>query len=204
MGRWARENDFDDVVGAAVDSVTQVQGPWAGLSRDQAVAAVKAVIAKESAFDPSRVRGEPQLGDASVGLMQVLYSTARGLGYPGPIGDPDNLTGLFTPGTNVYLGATYLWQKLVQTGGDLEAAFSAYNGGYRPELGFGGRRDGSTPLVCLQWKPTAPPSGRVVSRDCAVIGSTAPGTFSNQKYVDLAGDYYAYFFGAPPGQAGPA
>lgn len=199
MGRWVRESDFDDLVAASVDSATGVRGPWP-VSREQAIAAVKAIIAKESAFDPAVYRGEPQAGDASVGLMQLLLTTARSLGYPGDAGDPSTLSGLFEPGTNIYLGTLNLWDLLTSTGGDLSAAFSAYNGGYRPELGFGAVRTADTPTVCLQWKPTAPRTGRSVARDCQVIGSTTPGTFSNQRYVDLATNYYAYFFGSGPGQ----
>jgi soluble lytic murein transglycosylase-like protein len=203
MGRWARERDFDALVGVAVDSATNTLGPWAPLTREQAIAAVKALIAKESGFQPDRVRGEPQIGDASVGLMQVLYSTAKGLGYPGPVGSPQGLTGLFAPGTNIYLGTKYLHQLLSKTGGDLDAAWSAYNGGYRPSLGFGARRTASSPRVCLRWKVTAPATGRTVARDCEVVGDTEAGKFSNQsRYVDAVRNYYAYFFGPGPLAAG--
>ena len=203
MGRWVREREYDALVGAAVDSIANVSGPWAPLTREQAIAAVKALIAKESAFNPASVRGEPQLGDASVGLMQVLYSTARGLGYPGPIGDANTLTGLFAPGANIYVGTKYLHQLLSKTGGDLDAAFSAYNGGYRPSLGFGARRTTATPRVCLRWRSGAPSTGRTIARDCELLGDTEAGKFSNQtRYVDLARNYYAYFFGAAPLAAG--
>jgi hypothetical protein len=203
MGRWAREREYDDLVGAAVDSVANTQGPWAPLSREQAIAAVKALIAKESAFNPERVRGEPQIGDASVGLMQLLYSTARGLGFPGPIGSPNDLTGLFAPGANIYVGAKYLHQLLSKTGGDLDAAWSAYNGGYRPSLGFGVRRTAATPRVCLRWRSGAPSTGRTIARDCELLGDTEPGKFSNQsRYVDVVRNYYAYFFAPGPLAAG--
>lgn len=203
MGRWAREREYDALVGTVVDSIANVSGPWAPLSRDQAIAAVKALIAKESGFNPASVRGEPQLGDASVGLMQVLYSTARGLGYPGPVGEAATLTGLFAPGANIYVGTKYLHQLLSRTGGDLDAAFSAYNGGYRPALGFGQRRTATTPRVCLRWRASAPVTGRTITRDCELVGDTEPGKFSNQsRYVDLVRNYYAYFFGAAPLAAG--
>lgn len=204
MPRWTRENDFDPLVWAAVDSVTNTLGPWRGLSRNEAFAAVKALIAKESAFNPAAVRGEPHLGDASVGLMQLLYSTARGLGFPGPIGDPVQLTGLFSPGANIYTGAKYLWRQLQNTGGNLDAAFSAYNGGYRPSLGFGALRTTSTPPVCLAWKPTAPKTGRILARDCARVSPATAGVFSNRDYVTAARNYYNYFFVRLPGQQGPA
>jgi Transglycosylase SLT domain len=204
MGRWAGENNYDSLVEASVDSIAALSGPWAPLTREQAIAAVKALIARESTFRPDSVRGEPQAGDASVGLMQVLYSTAQGLGYPGEVGDAATLTGLFDPGTNIYLGTKYLWTLFHKTGGSIQAAWSAYNGGYRPSLGFGARRTASTPVVCLVWKPTAPRTGRTIAQDCQVVGSTTPGEFSNQPYVNAVSNYYTYFFGSGPPRAGLA
>lgn len=203
VARWARENEFDPLVRAAVDSVANQVGAWP-IPKEQAFAAVKAVVAAESAFNPSATRGEAQIGDASIGLMQVLLSTARRLGFPGDSGDRTRLTGLYTPGTNIFIGTKYLHSLLRQTGGNLDAAFSAYNGGYRPHLGFGGKRTTSTPRVCLQWKPTAPSTGRTIDRDCALVGSTKPGTYSNQRYVDKCRNYLDYFFVSSPGQRSPA
>lgn len=203
MGRWARENEFNSLVRNAVVSVANIWGAWPGMDQDHAYAALKAIVARESRFDPAALRGEPQVGDASIGLTQVLYSTARTLGFPGPVGDRVTLTGLYAPATNLFIGAKYLWKMLDKTGGDLDAAFSAYNGGYRPELGFGARRTASTPPVCLVWRNTAPKTGRILSRDCAVLGSQKVGEFSNQSYVTAAHDYYNYFFGTLPGK-GPA
>jgi hypothetical protein len=204
VGRWARENEFNSLVRNAVDSVANIWGAWPGLDRDRAYAALKAIVARESRFDPAALRGEPQLGDASIGLTQVLYSTARGLGFPGPVGDRVTLTGLYAPATNLFIGAKHLWKQLARTGGDLDAAFSAYNGGYRPDLGFGAKRTADTPRVCIVWKVDAPKTGRILARDCAVVGSTTPGTFSNQTYVSTTRDYYNYFFGMSPGNKSPA
>ena len=209
MGRWARENEFNSLVRNAVDSVANIWGAWPGLDRDAAYAALKAIVARESRFDPAATRGEPQLttvlgGDASIGLTQVLYSTARGLGFPGPVGDRVTLTGLYAPATNLFIGAKVLWKMLQHTGGDLDAAFSAYNGGYRPDLGFGAKRTATTPRVCLMWKVDAPKTGRILARDCAVVGSTTAGMFSNQTYVSTTRDYYNYFFAMSPGNKSPA
>jgi hypothetical protein len=139
-----------------------------------------------------------------VGLTQLLLATARGLGYEGELGDPRALTGLFDPAVNVYLGAKYLHQQLQRTGGNLDAAYSAYNGGFRPTLGFGALRTAATPPVCLAWKATAPLTGRILGRDCAKVSPTVPGVFSNQDYVTAARSYYNYFFGIPPGKDSPA
>jgi soluble lytic murein transglycosylase-like protein len=188
MGRWAREQDFDALV----------QASSASFGGRVAPEFIKAIIAAESAFRPESLRGEPQIGDASIGLMQLRLATARALGYPGAVGDPGALSGLYEPGTNIFLGTKLLDQLLTQTSGDLDAAASAYNGGYRPDLGFGALRTVDTPAVCLVWKSTAPTAGRTLANDCQVIGSTTPGTFSNQRYVDRVKDYRDYFFVAPP------
>lgn len=194
---WHNEQKYD----ALVDATVVALRPWP-IPETDVTPALKALIGIESGFDATAHRGEPQLGDASVGLMQVLLSTARGLGYTGVMGDPEGLTGLFWPDTNVWFGARLFRTLLGNTRGDLRAAASAYNGGYRPALGFGGLRTASTPVVCLQWKASAPPTGRTIAQDCAVTGDTTPGHFSNQRYVDRWQAAYDYFFhsaaGNPP------
>lgn len=200
MGRFARENEFDPLVKNAVESVATMDGAWP-IPKDRAFALVKGITAAESGFNPSALRGEPQIRDASIGLMQILYATAKGLGFPGPIGDRTKLTGLYAPATNLYYGARLLRKLLLQAGNEA-GAMSAYNGGYRPDLGFGRPRTATTPRVCLQWKSTAPASGRTIDRDCEVLGSTTPGTYSNQRYVDKVKNYTDYFFRTPP-VAGP-
>src|ERR687896_339502 len=63
---------------------------------------VAAVIEQESGFDVHAFRAEPQIGDASRGLMQVLYGTAKWMGYEG---DPE---GLFDAETSLRYGCVYL------------------------------------------------------------------------------------------------
>lgn len=60
-----------------------------------------ATIMVESGGDTYAIRHEPRLNDASYGLGQLLYSTARGIGYRGK---PE---GLFDPETNIDLIAKY-------------------------------------------------------------------------------------------------
>lgn len=199
MGRWLYENAYDQHVNAAVDAL-----PWATLSKEQARAFVKAVIASESSFNPRALRGELQIGDASVGLMQLLYSTARGLGYPGTRptdADRVNLTGLYSPKMNIALGAKHLSQLIEWAGGDMHRAASAYNGGDRPGLGLGTRAT-KAGKICLQWKPDAPKVGRTIERDCARSYAYKAGEFGNQPYVDKVIHNYEYFFasaaGSPP------
>lgn len=92
------------------------------------VALIQGVIARESGFDPEAFNPE-----GSRGLMQLRDVTARALGYKGTMED------LYDPATNIDLGAKLLAENLRARGGDLDAALSQYNGGYRPVLGFGAR-----------------------------------------------------------------
>lgn len=160
-------------------------------------ALVKAVIAHESRFVPTAVRGEPQLNDASRGLMQLLLATARHMGFTG------EADALFQPGVNIPLGVRYLGQQLARAGGDWAGAVSAYNGGYRPDLGFG-RRATKVVTVCL-------------ARDqktgaCLQTRTVKIGEFANQPYVDDVFKYWDHYKAletapvvpAPPAAALPA
>lgn len=60
-----------------------------------------ATIMIESGGDTYAIRQEPRIHDASYGLGQLLYGTARGIGYRGT---PD---GLFDPAINIDLIAKY-------------------------------------------------------------------------------------------------
>ena len=174
--RWSRENAYD----AAIQAASAEFGVRVPL--------IKGVIGRESAFVPTAKRGEPQIGDASYGLMQLLYSTAKALGYTGT---PE---GLLDPATNIHYGTMLLSQNLSRTGGDEASAISAYNGGWRPSLGFGARA--TKPLrVCLAWKATAPRDAklRVLARDCAKVQNVAPGEFANQPHVDAVMANVQYF-----------
>src|SRR5450759_1018041 len=100
-------------------------------------ALIKAVIERESSFDPNAFKSEPQIGDASRGLMQLLYATAQALGFTG---DPSEL---FDPTTNIHLGTRYL-RDLIGTaaryGYGVDSAISAYNGGFSTERTGDGKR----------------------------------------------------------------
>lgn len=105
-----------------------VQNAATGYGVDPAL--VLGIITAESYFDPNAYRAEPQIGDASRGLMQLLLRTAQALGFNG---SPDDL---FDPAVNIALG-TQLIAENIAARGDIAAAVSQYNGGYRPALGFG-------------------------------------------------------------------
>lgn len=102
---------FDDLINAA--SVKYgVPVPW-----------IQAVIQTESSWNPQAYRAEPQIGDASYGLMQLLYRTAQGLGFAGPADK------LFDPAINIDLGTKLLSQLRARWGDDFRAIYSAYNSG---------------------------------------------------------------------------
>lgn len=88
---------------------------------------IAAIIKVESNWDAKAKRDEPQIGDASYGLMQVLLGTARSVsGTVTP-------TELFRPEINIYIGSQYLYDQIKKYP-KLEDAVSAYNAG-RPITG---------------------------------------------------------------------
>lgn len=101
------------------DSIIQRYAPMFGVP----ATFVAAVIETESGGDPRAYRAEPQLQDASRGLMQLLYSTASGLGYGGV---PD---GLYDPDTNIFFGTKLLADLRRRYGTDPRRVYSAYNSG---------------------------------------------------------------------------
>lgn len=171
MARWSNENAYDAVVRIA--------------SQNFSVPAelIKAVIAQESQFNPRAERVEAAIADKSVGLMQILYSTAKGEGYSGPIGTASALDGLYEPLANITYGTSYLQSMLQQARGNIPAALSAYNGGWRPEIGFGAVA--TKPMtICLRRDS----QGRCVSTKQVSVGQ-----FSNQDYVNRVLQNYDYF-----------
>lgn len=160
---FAHERDFDAIIFAEA------------ISQGVPYALIKAVIAQESNFVARAIRGEPQLADASRGLMQLLYSTAKALGYKGT---PE---ALFDPATNIHYGTKLLKGNLARVAGDETAAISMYNGGYRPSLGFGARVTRPT-TVCLARDQK---TGNCISKFTA-----QPGQYGNQPHVDKVMAYF--------------
>lgn len=102
---------YDDII-AKYANVYNVPEPW-----------IRAFIQTESSFNPMAYRAEPQINDASYGLMQLLYKTAVGLGFTGA---PESL---YDPDTNINLGVKLMAQLRARYGDDIQAVYSAYNSG---------------------------------------------------------------------------
>lgn len=161
MARFANENAYDAIIDA------EIAGAPTGVDR----ALVKAIIGTESGFKPNAYRGEPHIGDASRGLMQILLRTAQGVGFAGPALD------LYDPATNIRYGVRFLSGLVRSKGGDVWSAVSAYNNG-------NGRVAKVTTTVCL---------ARNADGTCARSFTAQPGQFLNQPYVDKVKALYRYF-----------
>jgi soluble lytic murein transglycosylase-like protein len=81
-------------------------------------ALVHRIIQRESGYDPSASRG------GNLGLMQIRYDTARGMGYTGPA------SGLLDANTNLTYAVPYLANAYMVAGGSPDRAVSLYAGGY--------------------------------------------------------------------------
>lgn len=160
---WRDEDKYDPEIHLAVRRYPVP--PWL----------IKSVIGAESGFNPLAVKREdprdtlpptpdfPKGGDESRGLMQVLVRTARALNFAG---DKD---GLYNPSVNIDLGTRLLRDNLIRSGGKLDVALSAYNGGWAGAGSTDGRR---------------------------VAGPGSP--FTNQDYVDRVLQYANYFRSKDP------
>ena len=80
-------------------------------------------IKQESGFNPSAVRQEPAINDASYGMMQLLLGTAKTLD-PGATVDK-----LYNAGYNIDLGTKYIAQNLKRYNNNITDAIAAYNAG---------------------------------------------------------------------------
>jgi len=161
---WVNENTFDSMIDAAIARHGNL------VSRNL----VKAMIAVESGFKPTAYRAEPHINDASRGLMQVLYATARGTGW---IGTEQSL---YDPATNIGVGVDFLSSLVKAKRGDLWSAVSAYNNG-------NGKRATGATTVCL---------ARDTSGKCVKSFTAQPGQFLNQPYVDKVQAALSYFDGS--------
>lgn len=148
---FPKENDFDFAF------LSASQGSGVPLS------VLKGFAALESAFDPKSYRYEPHIDDASYGLMQTLYKTAKAEGYR------DQPEGLFDPATSTKYGALFL-AKLLKKYPVLSDAVASYN------MGFPRSAERTTPLIKKLYGEPKP-----------------GWKYANQPYVDRVLAYIAYY-----------
>jgi hypothetical protein len=89
---------------------------------------LRGLIHQESGWKPHARRAEPKLRTASIGLTQVLGTTARGFGVK-----PHELT---DPETSVWVGALYLKDCIKHERGDQFFALACYNAGPKKNRGL--------------------------------------------------------------------
>ncbi|WJH41200.1 transglycosylase SLT domain-containing protein [Aliirhizobium terrae] len=115
----------------------------------------EAVVHTESGFNVHAVGA-----DGEIGLMQVMPSTARMLGFSG------GLDALAVPETNISLGVTYLAQAWRRAGRDLCTTVMKYRAGH-----------GETRFSHLSVDYCLKVRARLKSRGFAVTGSVPAATF---------------------------
>lgn len=135
---------------------------------------IMATIGQESGWNKKALRLEVKIHDASYGLMQILYRTARQLGYKGERGEAEKLSGLFDPATNIELGTRLLAQNR-KMAGNWSGSISAYNGGWRPLLGFG-RPAVEDLSICL--------ARHQLTGECIKRREVKLGEYANTEYVE--------------------
>jgi soluble lytic murein transglycosylase-like protein len=115
----------------------------------------EAVMAVESGYNPAAVGGAGEIG-----LMQLLPSTARMLGFGGTLAD------LADPATNIHYGVTYLAQAWRLAGGDLCTAVMKYRAGH-----------GETRFSFLSVNYCLAVRGKLTARGFPVTGAVPVPTF---------------------------
>ncbi len=99
----------------SIQNMVTAEAQRAGVSPSLAHAVVKV----ESMYNP-RATGR----GGYIGLMQLSYQTAKGMGYRG------SRAGLYEPSTNLRYGMRYLAQAHSKAGGSTCGAVSKYQGGH--------------------------------------------------------------------------
>lgn len=115
----------------------------------------EAVMAVESGYNPAAIGGVGEIG-----LMQILPSTARMLGFAGTNAD------LAVPATNIHYGVTYLARAWRLAGGDLCTAVMKYRAGH-----------GETRFSYLSVNYCLAVRGKLAARGFHVTGTVPVATF---------------------------
>lgn len=162
MGLFNRETEFDHEF---LKVAEELRLP---------VSSLKGLAAMESAFNPKAFREEPQIKDASRGLMQILFRTAQGAGFKGSADE------LFDPLTNIRWGGKY-FAGLVSKYPKYLDAVASYNMGYPRSAAK------STPTIERIYGKPGP-----------------DWVYANQPYVDRVAAYTAYYQAVENGDAARA
>ena len=115
FGEPARRTRRARVHDGALDSMIARHAAANGLPVDL----VHRVVTRESGYNPGARNG------TNLGLMQIKYATARGVGYTGPA------SGLMDPETNLTYAVRYLAGAYRAAGGNANRAVAFYASGYR-------------------------------------------------------------------------
>lgn len=118
----------------------------------------EAVMAVESGYNPSVVGAAGEIG-----LMQILPSTARLLGFSGTLAE------LAEPATNIHYGVTYLAQAWRLAAGDLCTAVMKYRAGH-----------GETRFSFLSVNYCLAVRAKLMARGFPVTGSVPVATFGER------------------------
>lgn len=114
-GRSSARDDDDSPRGGSLKALVQRYAAKHGVPRDLA----HGVVMVES-----RYRANATGPGGYIGLMQIGYRTAKGMGYSG------SRKALYNPATNLDYGMRYLGEAYRQAGGDYCGAVSKYQGGH--------------------------------------------------------------------------
>ncbi len=126
-------------------------------------ALIKGLIEVESNFNPKAFRREAAINDASRGLMQLLFRTAKD--FETAL-SPDDL---FDPALNIRIGTAYLKRQIHRYGGKIWHGVAAYNAGTA-------RTASEVVRTCLARDQS--------TGECIRWFTAQPGEFLNQPYVE--------------------
>jgi len=112
---FSNEDKYDDLIKKYKAMYDKQYGIEVGVNN------IKGVIAQESMFDPYAKRWEKKVNDYSYGLMQVLGSTARLLGW-------DGRENLLEPDVNLKYGIKHFY-NLFKKYKKYTDVYAAYNAG---------------------------------------------------------------------------
>jgi len=157
----AKKDNGDPATPAIATSAPDARTRYRALIEKEAARAglapeiAEAVMGVESGFNPGAVGGVGEIG-----LMQILPSTARMLGFGGTLAE------LAVPETNIHYGVTYLAKAWRLAGGDLCTATMKYRAGH-----------GETRFSHLSVNYCMAVRARLIARGFQVTGSVPVATF---------------------------